>query len=114
MLQDYPPFTAPNGTVWVKDVEFDGKYLTYTERIDEWGFGVLVKLLDVYGNETRTRGGKVKEKVKEDGVWRIIERNKLRHKLKGEVVEIQFNKIYDGYSITWIYEVRDRGFFCFF
>ena len=119
MLQDYPPFTAPNGTVWIKDIEFDGKYLTYTERKDhERGFGVLVSFLDEYGNEARIE--EIKEK--EDGVWRTVE-GKLkengrpgdgRYELEGEVVEIHFHEIYDGYNITWIYEVRDRGLFCFF
>ena len=106
VMQGYPPYAAPDGTVWVRDVKFDGRYLTYTERVDRFGLGVRIRFFDKYGNTTRCNYGDILEV---EGVWSTRHRAEP-HKdfpLKGEVTEIQFNRIYDGYSITWVYRVRD-------
>ena len=106
VMQGYPPYAAPDGTVWVRDVKFDGRYLTYTEKVDRFGLGVRIRFFDKYGNTTRCNYGDILEV---EGVWSTRHRAEP-HKdfpLKGEVTEIQFNRIYDGYSITWVYRVRD-------
>ena len=120
VMQGYPPYAAPDGTVWVKDVEFDGKYLTYTERICDWRNRhasdiVSIEFFDEYGNMTTRYGASKPPKIKEDGVWRtwgnIAPGDGIPgcdiHELKGEVVEIHFYEVHDGQGIVWIYEVRD-------
>jgi len=95
-MQGYPLYAALDGTVWVKDVKFDGKYLTYTERMDDWRYGVKVRFFDKYGNMARAwKGGSIS---KEDGVWRTRDNvepgDGVCRRLKGEVTEIQFYRIH--------------------
>ena len=108
VIQGYPPYATPNGTVWVKNAKFDGRYLTYTERVNRFGVGVEVRFFDEYGNmfiPDRSYSGYKREGVW--GTWDNVKPCEELFPLKGEVTEIQFHGIGDGYGITWVYEVRD-------